>query len=152
MALDVEAAHSELLRKLRLGDSRTGSQVLAALDEVQENTLLAKRLAERARLDYELEKEAHDLWLEERKSGALIALEAEKKAKDLKKQITIDMVLDQVRATWPREYLARVESLKRFGAAVHVLEELVELWRDRSRSLNKMADILLATGAAPRGR
>lgn len=152
--LDVEQAHGELSRRLLIGETPTGVVLLDQLDRAHDRIRLARTLAARARRDYEVYKEQHEAWMELKKSAARVALEEEKKEKELKKQITNDMIVDQVRATWPEEYLERFTRLKDFQASVHVLEELAETWKDRPRALQAMANMVLQLGApAPiRGR
>lgn len=124
------------------------SQTLTALDRVQDNAFQAKRLGVRARRDYENFKEQHQTWLELKKSAARTALEQEKKEKALKKMITNDMIVDQVRATWPDEFIDWSVRLHDFQAAVHLLEALEGKWTERQRALVAMKDILMVGSQA----
>jgi hypothetical protein len=151
VTLDVEESHTLLERELVIPGVPSGSEILEALNRVQERLVLAKKLSSKARREYEIYKESYEGWLEMKKSAARVSLEEEKKSGALTKQITQDMILDQVRATWPDEYMSRVEKMKDFQAAVHVLEELSEAWRERARSLSAMKDIVLAYGGNNRG-
>lgn len=110
----------------------------------------ANKLAAKARRDYELAKEEHEVWLEAKRTAARLALEQEKEEGRLKKQISDGMVLDQVRAAWPDEYAAAVEKLKDFQAAVHYVESLPEAVKIRARALDARKDIMLAVGAVGR--
>ena len=148
LEIDIETAHELLEKDLVLPPGAvTGTKLLAALDAVQDRLKLADKLAAKARRDYELYKEAHQSWLEVKKAAARIALEEEKKASKLAKQITLDMITDQVRATWPDEYIDRMAKLKGFQAAVHTLEKLADAWKARPRTLSDMKDIVLKLGA-----
>lgn len=147
LEIDIEEAHKVLEEGLAFRGAVTGSKLLQALDVVQDRVKLANKLAAKARRDYELFKESHQSWLEVKKAAARIALEEEKKAGKLTKQITLDMIVDQVRATWPDEYVDAVAKLKGFQAAVHTLERLAEAWRARPRALSDMKDIVLKLGA-----
>lgn len=129
----------------------TGSQIHS---EIGRNPWLhgqAVRLGAKARADYELYKEEHAVWLEAKKTAARIALEEEKAAGQLKKQISEAMIMDQVRASWPDEFMAKVKELKGFQAAVHALEKLPESFQMRSRALVAQKDMILALGAGVTG-
>ena len=144
--IDVEAIHTELEEALSRGGQLTGSRLMQELDEVQSRYMDASKLRRKARLDYEVYKEVHAKWLEEKKAAALIALEEAKREKGLKKQITNDMILDQVRSTWSEEYREKTKKLRQFQAAVHVLEDLQDAWKSRSRTLSDLASLVLQLG------
>lgn len=147
LEVDVEEAHDLLEKDLAFRGAVTGSKLLAALDTVQDRLKLADKLAAKARRDYELYKESYQSWFEVKKAAARIALEEEKKAGKFSKQITQDMIVDQVRATWPDEYIDQAARLKDFQAAVHTLEHLAAAWKARPRTLSDMKDIVLKLGA-----
>lgn len=147
--LKVDQTHQEILDVLKRS-AKTGSELLDMLDIIAARYVDAKRLAAKARIQYEEYKEDWAVWLEAKKTSARMALEEEKKEKDWKKQITQDMIMDQVRVTWETEYTKRFRRLKEFQAAVHELEALPEALNMRARALKEQKDILLATG--PSGR
>jgi hypothetical protein len=146
--INVETAHAELEEDLGSNDPVTGSHLMHALERCQSRVLLASKLKNKARRDYELFKVDHEQWLEVKKTSAMIALEEEKKEKELKKQITVDMIIDRVRATWPDEYRKRETKLRDFQSAVHTLEDLAEAWKQRSRDLGNLTSIIVSMGAS----
>lgn len=141
--IDVIEAHKILMGELR-SDPKTGGALIEALDLVQDRIALASRLKNRARREYELFKDVHKEWLEEKKTAARIALQEEKAAGKITKQITIDMVDDAVLAGWPDEYRKRKRELADFQAAVHTLEDLHEVWKSRARTLGDLKDLVIA--------
>lgn len=146
LEMDVEKIHARLEDEIAERVPLTGSAILQALDRVQENFLLAAKLKNRSRREYELFKVEHEQWLEVKKTAARRALEDDKAEKKLTKQITQDMVIDAVRATWPDEYRLRETKVRDFQAAVHTLEDLAEAWKARARALGEMSSIVLSLG------
>lgn len=146
--LDVQAAHQRIKDVLRsMNGKHTGSSLMRLLDDVAEVYAESVRLGAKGRAEYEIYKEDYATWLEAKKSGARIALEEEKKEKGWKKQITQDMVLDQVRVTWPDEYEAKTRQLKEFQAAVHELEALPSAVQLRANALSRIKDIIEKIGS-----
>lgn len=143
--IDIQAVHDRLELEVRAStETITGSELMRRLDRCAENCALAHKLKHKARAQYELYKEAHDEWMEPKKTASLEALEKEKKEKDLKKQITEGMIEDRVRATWSNEYRERIQRLKNFQAAVHELEDLHQTWIARGRHLESLKDLFKA--------
>lgn len=143
ITVDVEGAHSDLERRLALGNPQSGTELVDAINTVERSAFLASKLKNRARREYEMYKVAHEAWLEPKKAVALEQLEQEKKEKELKKQITEGMVLDKVRGSWPAEVRDRERRLRDFQAAVHTLEDLAEIWKRRSYSLANLKELVL---------
>ncbi len=148
MEIDQEASHRRVVAFLKASDkgALSLSEIEALLDQAAEVAHLADKIAAKARRDYELDKERHAVWMDGRKSSARTELEAAKAEGNLKKQISIDMILDLVRASWPEEHTAQVKRLKDFQGAVHTLEKLPKRCEDRRNSLAKMADSAMARG------
>lgn len=144
--IDVPTLHQELKDALVLKKPYSASRVIEALDHVQEHIRQAELLSARARRDYEVYKEAHESWLEVKKSAARLSLEEEKKQGNLKKTITNDMILDTVRSTWEQEYVERVTKLKDFQSAVHYVERLAQDWRGRPGTLSDLASQVRSMG------
>lgn len=151
VSVDVEELYARVKAELekRSHGRSTAAELDARLDGIANLYVDAITLAARARADYEVFKEDHAVWLEAKKTASRIALEEEKEEKGWKKQITVDMILDQVRVTWKAEYQKRVEALKNFQAAVHQIEGLADAVKLRARALDAQKDLLLAT--SPRG-
>lgn len=144
--MDAEGVWRLISSAIRPGGNITGSRLIKELDQVAGLFHEAVRLGARARREYEIYKEEHATWLELKKSAARIALEREKKEKGWKKQITQDMVLDQVRSSWPDEYAEKVRQLRNFQAAVHELEALPDAVKMRARAIEAQRDMLLQLG------
>lgn len=147
--IDADAAYEKIASYLRSSGrgNLSAAEIDGLLDESADIGHLSDRLASKARRDYELAKERHEVWLESKRTASRQHLEAEKQRGSLKKQISNDMVLDYIRASWPAEYQERVARLKDFQAAVHTLEALPDRCRDRRNSLAKLADTAMARGA-----
>jgi hypothetical protein len=155
--LDVRATHDRLTRAIsspRSGNL-TGSSVAEAICNVQDNLTLASRLKNKARREYELYKLSFEEWLEPHRTACTAALEEENTAKiaaDPKakvKQITERMVDDRVRAVLGDELRIKKQKVLDFQAAAHTLEETVEAWRQRARSLESLALLVRSMGDQP---
>jgi hypothetical protein len=148
--MDPREIHSELEAELGR-PANTGMVLIGLLDEAPTRYYEACRLANRARRDYELFKVRHAEWMDKKKNAARLALEEEKKAGKLSKQITKDMIEDAVRQTWPGEYREHQEDYRGFQAAVHQMESLAEAWKRRITTLSHQKDLVLAYGASAKG-
>ena len=148
--LDEEAIYRLVRRNLEPADARTPAVLATDLESIALAFAEANKLAAKARRDYELAKEEHEVWLEAKRTSARMALEQEKAEGLIKKQISDGMVMDQVRASWPDEYANAVEKLKDFQAAVHYVESHPEAVKIRARALDARKDIMLAVGAVGR--
>lgn len=145
--LDVEETHKRLTETLEGDGPVTASGLQVALDECARHFHEAGLLSDKARADYDVYKEmVWEAWLQERRDVARDLLEKEKKEKTLTKTISVDMVNDFVRSHWHSEYEDRLRKLKEFQAAVHSLERLVEVWKQRARLLEAQKDLVVAVG------
>lgn len=144
--IDVDAVYRKVSAYLHAEVERAASPLDAALERGAAMFDEAHALSSAARRNYELLKEEHETWLEAKRTAARMSLEEAKSRGDIKKQITIDMVLDQVRAAWPDEYASKVRELRDVQAAVHRLEALPEAVRIRVRALEARVEIVKMTG------
>lgn len=143
MEIDVSEAYRTLTEDLKIGVSRmSGSALIEALDSVHDRILLAARLKNRARREYEIHKSIHEEWLEEKRATAVKILSEQKEAGAIRKQISEAMVTDFVRAHWPDDYRRRIEDLTNMQAATHTLEDLYDTWRSRARALSDLKDLI----------
>jgi hypothetical protein len=143
VAIDVKVVAERVRAYLERRCELTTSDVSRALERGPHYYAEASALASKGRADYERVKNAHEEWLESKRTAARMALEEEKAAAGWKKQITDSMVMDQVRVTWPDECAERFERLRNVAAAVHLLEALPKAVELRVQSLNKVADVTL---------
>lgn len=148
--LDVDAIYQLVRRNLEPEENRTPSALARDLEHVALAFAEANKLSAKARRDYELAKEEHEIWLEAKRTAARMALEQAKEEGKIKKQISDSMVLDEVRANWPDEYAEEVRKLRDFQASVHYVESLPEAVRLKGRALDARKDIMIATGALGR--
>lgn len=143
LEIDVTEVYRTLTDELKIGTSRmSGSALIEALDSVHDRILLAARLKNRARREYEIHKSIHEEWLEEKRAAAVKVLSEQKEAGTIRKQISEAMVTDFVRAHWPDDYRRRVQDLADMQAATHTVEDLYDTWRSRARALSDLKDLI----------
>lgn len=148
--MDVDAVYAYVQEVLSPGSLATAGAMVVELNRIAHAHSESKRLAVRARRDYELAKEEHEIWLEAKRTSALQVLEAEKAEGKFKKQITERMVVDAVRAAWPDEFAEAKQRLADFQAATHHIESFAESLNIRARALGNIKDLMVATGAIGR--
>lgn len=143
--IDVEKEYRRLDQHLELGPKRSDiGAVLEALDAVERNTVIARRIHRASVIaleQFELDVREREATFRE---AARQALEQEKAAGSRKKTITISDVEDYCIENFGDEWRSIAERRAQLKGVVEVLDEMTQSYRSRQATVR-----MLAKAAAP---